>query len=540
MLADSSRGLQRASNTSKTYSQTDLNAPTGKHAPALLIVDDEEIAHERLSFLFSKFELDQRLRILHATSVAEAISYLSDQTIHVMILDKNLGGERSSVNKENGIEAIPEFLRIQPHLHILMLTGSHEIPDVVRAMHLGAFNYIPKETPDELFIAQVEKALQTSRLKMERERLSRSISPQTVQLGGHSRAFKKLLRQGESFVRGTSNLLLLGPTGSGKTQFVKWFHEQRCTYLKQDDLPYFQINVATFAKNLIESELFGHEKTAFTGAGTTKQGLFEVVENGTLFLDEIGELSPELQAKLLTVIEERSFYRVGGTKELRSRARIIFATHKNLEKMVGEGTFREDLYDRISTLSLEMPALSERREDIPDIIRAMLPEACKATDTNITFDDLPSDFIEYLQTSQKIKNIRVLGNQLQLLLMSAPRDPRDNPVFTNWKNLGGFSDAKKVEIKESSQGPISYEEIQRRSINVMESNFPGVDNFLKNLKIRLIREAIPKFDTQRELARTLGMGETALSMFINSHSELKEVLENRGKGKRGRDFGGKQ
>lgn len=542
MLTDCPRGLQQASNSLKIPYQTPSNTPARKHGPTLLIVDDEAVAHARLNSVLSSFQMDERLQILHANSIPEALACLSEQPVHVAILDKTLEsnfGQTTSAKPENGIEAIPDFLKIQPHLQILMLTGSQEIPDVVRAMNLGAFNYITKETPDEFLVLQIEKALQVALLKLDRERRARLVSPDLVQLGGHSKAFKKLLKNGESFVRGSTPLLLLGPTGSGKTQFAQWFHEKRCNYLNEKDLPFQPVNVSTLSKTLIESELFGHDKSAFTGAGQMKRGLFEIVQNGTLFLDEIGELPLELQSKLLTVIDQGIFNRVGGTQILTTHARIIFATHRNLEKMVAEGTFREDLYDRISALTLEMPSLDERREDIPDIIQAMLPNVCKAVDVQVAFSDLPTDFIEYMQISPKNKNLRILRNQLQLFLMSAPRDPKDNPVFTRWRSFDGFSDSPKAvqantEVKE--QASLSYQEFKSRPRNLIGSEFPGLNEIIEDLKVSLIQEATQKFETRRDMANALGLGETTFSMLIKRYPELDKNLKARGKKNRGRDF----
>lgn len=523
MFTEHSRSLSQASNILPNTTRIVNSAPARKHGPTLLIVDDEEGAHERLNCVFANTGIIERgIQILHATSIMEAQEVLSEHTIHVVLLDKTLESRlNSSGSEDNGIEAIPDLLRIQPHLQVLVLTGSHDIPDVVRAMNLGAFNYVTKDTPDELLASQIERALHVSLLKLDKERAQR-IAQQNeimnpVQLGGKSRVFRNLLKKAETFSRGNAPILLLGPTGSGKSELARWIHDQRCIRLNQKDLPFQPVNVANLPRTIIESELFGHERSAFTDAKQMKRGLFEIVQNGTLFLDEIGELPLDLQSRLLLVIGQGIFNRIGSAQIMKSHARLILATNRDLKKMVEAGTFREDLYDRICGLTLEMPSLEERREDIPDIMRVMLPQVCQTVDIQVKFEDLPSDFIEYMQESKNNKNLRALRDRLQLFLLSVPRDPKDNPVFTRWRSVDGFLEGGNAPtLNGNARTPLTYAEFKSRNRSWIGEGFPGIQEFLDELKQEILEEAKQRFTKQRDMAKALGLKESTFSMWIKN------------------------
>lgn len=498
----------------------DQHPPDREYGPTVLIVDDEKHARERLELALAEVEDAERLYIIHATSVKAALEILSRTPIHVVLLDKHLLPEPTPP-EENGVENIPEMLRLQPQLQILMVSASNDIPDVVRAMNFGACGYITKEMPNELLIRCINQAIQVALLKIDKARRERCQSPNDSTLGGKSKAFQDILRRGEVLAESNRPIVILGDSGTGKSALAKWIHNRRGTFLKQQDRPFLAINVASLAKDLIESELFGHEKGAFTDARETKQGLFELANNGTLFLDEIGELPLDLQPKLLTVIEEGTIFRVGGKKPLNFKPKLIFATNRNLEQMVKEGKFRKDLYMRISMFPIHMPSLSERKEDIPDIIRAILPQSSRENHVQVEFSDIPKDFIDHLMNSKIEGNIRGIQHQVDRLLVLSPRDKKGRPVLTRWSTIPGLGqDAVSAPAQDESRtnNPITYDELMSRSWDLITTDFPGLSEFLDEAKTRLLAEATAKFKTGREMSRIFRISESTASAMLRRYA----------------------
>lgn len=511
------------------------HSPARKNNPILLLVDDEAGQRERYRFVIRSTEELDYLELLEAGDIDQALEILAGTPVHAVLLDKNieLGPDRPT---ENGIEAIPDFLRLQPHLQVLVLTGSKDISDVVRAMKLGAANYIVKETPSALLCSQIDRAVHVASLKLEKERRERTEISSSIQLGGKSPVFVKTLKQGESLAPSNRPVLILGETGTGKTELAQWIHHQRSVFLKTKNAPFISINISSLAGDLLESELFGHEKGAFTDASQMKRGLFEVANNGTLFLDEIGDLPLKLQPILLTAIETGVFKRSGGIELLRSNAKLIFATNRDLEKMVAEGTFREDLYMRISLFPIQMPSLSERKEDIPEIIRVMLPRACEQNRVpKIEFDDLPKDLIEYLIHTPFQGNVRGIQHQLERLLVHAPTDANGEKVFSRWKEIPGLilnSRSRKISShkEHSLESPLSYKEFMARPWDLLSENFPGFNHAVDEFKRGLLKEASLKFQNRKDMAQAFGMKENNFSMLTKRHPELDGKMKKRGRG----------
>ena len=470
----------------------------------MLIVDDEPHARDLLLLALRDVVGADTLHILHAKNLAEAFDQISSTTIHVVLLDKNLGPIENDP-AHDGIEAIPAMLAIQPHLQILMVTGSDDIQDVVKAMKYGSFGYIVKGSGPELLIGHINRALEVAGLKLERIRLERIGTPKDIRPAGNSRVFRDILRQAQLLAESNRPVLLLGETGTGKTEMARWINFSRGKYLKQQDRPFFAINVSTLTKELIESELFGHEKGSFTDAHETRQGLFELACNGTLFLDEIGELPLELQAKLLTVIEDGTFKRIGGKVILNSKPKLIFATNRNLEEMVAKGLFRQDLYHRISMFPITLPPLKERQEDIPEIVRALISRIASDLQIEFAFTDLPPDFVQYLIATPIEGNIRGVRSQLERLIVLSPKDNRGRPIVERWRFIPGFQ-AKRAELRVAlrpESGPISTADILKRGVT-LGAEFPGVDEFFDSAIGSLIENLQSEGRTIEEIAKIFG------------------------------------
>ncbi len=497
-------------------------APSDKDdALTILIVDDEELGRLRLESACSA--LGSAYQIVLAASLPEALKILAAKRVHVVLLDKNVGPEESCT-AQNGIEAIPEMLTLQPHLQILMITGSKDLQDAVLATRYGAFGYVTKDTPEALLIANIQKAVQMASLIIEKERLSRSTvsTGEQVNLVGTSSAIRRLKAQVTDIARSERPILLLGETGTGKTTVAKIIHEARKQYLKQKDRPFVAINIAALSPNLVEGELFGSERGAYTGSVASKQGLFEIANSGTLFLDEIGEISPDIQKKLLTVLETGLFRRVGGTKELKSNFRLICATNRNLEEMVQAGTFREDLYLRLSTFPIIVPSLKDRPEDIPELVRSLLPRSSRENRVSVTFEEIPSDYIEYLKKNIPNGNIRGLEQQISRLLVHVPKDRNGRPLLKKWRAV-----AKPLPAQSYAPETVSIEHLLSKQIDFVSADFPGLTEFLEKIENRILSEVSKKFQKKGDIAKFLKLPKTTTrTKLLKAGVIIKEVGTN--------------
>jgi DNA-binding NtrC family response regulator len=498
------------------------------HGPTVLIVDDQEVWQQQLKRLCHSSKSGKASRVLVVSTLRKAAEILSTTSVQVLLLDKNLDWNQPT-GHQNGIENIPNFLELQPHLQILVVTGSDDIQDCVKAMRFGAFGYITKGNPEEAITQQINKALEVSMLVMQKIRVDRGEqrTQGTSKFAGHSSAIRIFKTKLEAVSETNKPVLLLGESGTGKTTAARFIHERRKQFLKQKDRPFFAFNITSLSPELVERELFGNEKGAYTDAKDAKPGFFELANNGTLFLDEIGDANFDLQTKLLKTIEEGKFFRVGGQQERYSNFKLICATNKNLEKMVADGSFREDLYMRISTFIVDAPSLRDRPEDIPDIIRSLLPKCCEDNNVQINYEDLPADFIEYLVDSSGkgdvIKgNVRGIEHQLSRLLVYASKDKNGQPILNQWKIIPGLylKRSSVVNLRES----LSLKEIMNRPFNVAGTDFPGLKVFQDHIMKQVIQDTIKKYPSLREASKILGIPKSTLSDHLKRMDLEKSVL----------------
>ncbi|HLE00646.1 MAG TPA: sigma-54 dependent transcriptional regulator [Bdellovibrionota bacterium] len=492
---------------SRDSSQEDINSD----APLVLIVDDDKASRMRLSMMLKHLPESESgpVRVKAVTSIPEALTTLAQMRAHVLLLDKDLGTDKKNPD-HNGLNGIPRFLHLQPHLQIIMITGSNSVEDSVQAMKLGAQGYILKETKDDLILLQIQRTIQSSETALENykaDRLQSSGTPPRT-LGGKSHVFRQLLASAELLAESNRPILILGETGTGKTALAEHIHQYRGKYLKQASRQLICVNVGALPPDIVDRELFGHEKGAYTDAGQGRPGYFELAGNtGTLFLDEIGEATLDLQVKLLTAIEKGEFYRLGGTTPIQARPKLILATNRNLPEMVKQKKFREDLYMRISSFTLRMPSLSERKEDIPDIVRALLPKAC--FDNNIhdvEFKDLPQDFLEYLMETKIEGNIRGIQHKLEHLMVYSIRDSRGKRNLKNWRGIPGLyvrDGDLPMNGPIGSKNSITFRDFISKPFDVLGPHFPGMTPFIKLIQEKLVEEARGKYETNAEIARAL-------------------------------------
>ena len=317
----------------------------------VLIVDDEKNYPPILSAVLE----EEGFEALTAYSGEEALTVLKNSDVDLVLTDMKMPSM-------DGIELLGRIKEKNPELPVIMMTAHGTVEKAVEAMQKGAYNYILKPFDNEHLVIYVNKAIQIYRVIKENRRLRETVESQYSfgNIIGKSRKMQDIFEIIYKVAPATASILIEGESGTGKDLVAKSIHYNS----PRRDNPFVAVNCSALAESLLESELFGHEKGAFTGAIASKKGRFELAEGGTLFLDEIGELSPSLQVKLLRVLQEKIFERVGGLRQVSVNFRLITATNKRLKNEVQKGRFREDLYYRLNVVYIELPPLRQRSEDL--------------------------------------------------------------------------------------------------------------------------------------------------------------------------------
>lgn len=382
--------------------KTHYMKPMLKH---VLIVDDDKLSRETLAR-----SLAEHYHCQTAADGREALRIVEGGEIDIILADLMMPGM-------NGLKMLEETGKMAEPPMVVMITGHGTVESAVAAMKMGAYDYVTKPVNLDRLLLLLEKALETKRLRQEnvllRNKLQERYSP--TRMIGASPVMQKIIRQMERIADTSTTVLIEGESGTGKELIANYLHfnSLRATG------PFIKINCAAFVDNLLESELFGHERGAFTGAVTAKKGRFELADGGTLFLDEIGDLPVTAQARLLRFLQEKTFERVGGTKTLRVDIRLVSATNQNLEEMVAKGGFREDLFYRLCVVRIKTPALRQRQEDIPRLVDHFVNHYSEIHNRPITgLDRAARDFLKHHPWPG---NVRELMNCLECMVVSAVR-----------------------------------------------------------------------------------------------------------------------
>ena len=365
--------------------------------PTILVVDDEATILQSLSGILS----DEGFEVLTASNGYEALKLIDAESPDLVLLDIWMPGI-------DGIETLQEIKRTNPFLQVIIISGHGTIETAVKATKLGAYDFIEKPLSIEKVVVVINNALNFRQLE-EENRFLRKKTLEKHSISGNSPPIQALKKQIAVAAPTEAWILITGENGTGKELVARTIHQMS----HRADKPLIDVNCAAIPDELIESELFGHEKGSFTGATSRKRGKFEVANGGTIFLDEIGDMSLKTQAKILRILQEQNFERVGGTRTLTVDVRVIAASNKDLEKEIEKGTFREDLYYRLNVIPIEVPPLRNRTEDIPLLAETFLKEFSEEEHCHLKA--MTPRAIEQLKSYHWPGNVRELKNLVERL-----------------------------------------------------------------------------------------------------------------------------
>jgi two-component system, NtrC family, nitrogen regulation response regulator GlnG len=457
--------------------------------PIWILDDDKSIR-----WVFEKALARTDLEFKTFSSTAEALNALNREQPQVIVSDIRMPNG-------SGLDFLTEIKQRFPDIPVIIMTAYSDLESAVAAFQGGAFEYLAKPFDVDQAIDIIKRAVDESM----RQAVDNVVIEESTEIIGQAPSMQEVFRAIGRLSRSHSTVLINGESGSGKELVASALHK----HSPRADKPFIAINTAAIPKDLLESELFGHERGAFTGAQAARRGRFEQADNGTLFLDEIGDMPADLQTRLLRVLSDGQFYRVGGHQPLKVNVRVIAATHQDLEERVKLGLFREDLFHRLNVIRLRLPPLRERREDIPLLTKHFL--AHSANQLGVEPKQLSQAALRYLTAVNWSGNVRQLENVCHWLTVMAPGqnvDVADLPP----------------ELKEESSKPSSTGTWQEAlAKEVMDALNRGESNILeaktKEFERIMITKALQHTDGRRiEAANQLGMGRNTLTRKIQELS----------------------
>jgi DNA-binding NtrC family response regulator len=370
---------------------------------SILIVDDDKDILKTLSMILEYARFDVRV----ADNGTEALARITDSVFDLVLLDIKMVGM-------DGLTVLHRIKEMQPELPVIMISGHGTIETAVEATKAGAYDFLQKPLDREKLLIVVRNAVERKRLMMENREIREKAEGRTDILG-ESAPIKDVLAIIDRVAPTEAKVLVTGENGSGKELVAKAIQRKS----KRADKTFIEVNCAAIPNELIESELFGHEKGSFTGATTQRIGKFELADGGTIFLDEIGDMNLNAQAKVLRVLEEGKIERVGGSKQIPVDVRVIAATNHNLPDAIKRGTFREDLYHRLNVIPIVVPPLRDRRDDIPILAKAFGEEICRRN--GLPAVEFTQEALQRLKQREWSGNVRELRNIVERLVIMTPQ-----------------------------------------------------------------------------------------------------------------------
>ncbi|MFP4397984.1 MAG: sigma-54-dependent transcriptional regulator, partial [Desulfonatronovibrio sp.] len=451
----------------------------------ILIIDDEKNYLLILETILS----EEGYGVTALNDPQMALDYLDESEVDVIVTDMKMPGI-------SGQDILEHVRKNYPHIPVLIMTAYGSIDGAVEAMKCGAFDYISKPFSNNELLLSIKKAAMLSRSEQEIILLRQTLAEQhgPHKLVGRSKPIREVLQMVSKVAPSKSTVLVTGESGTGKELVAKAIHYTS----SRKNGPFISVNCMSLSPGVLESELFGHEKGSFTGATAMKKGRFERAHGGTLFLDEIGELSADLQVKLLRVLQEKAFERVGGNKTINVDIRLVAATNKDLKQGVEQGFFREDLYYRLNVVNINIPPLRERREDIPVLVAHFMQKLSgQEVQTNRKFTP---DALEYLTAYEWPGNVRQLENVVERCMVLAARDVigvEDLPSEIKDEEAQFKSAVDLLPIKLELAGTLEKIEAALIRRALVKSNFVQVKAAeLLNISKRLLQYKLKKYNIQ--------------------------------------------
>jgi two-component system nitrogen regulation response regulator GlnG len=456
--------------------------------PVWIIDDDRSIR-----WVFEKALTRENIAYKTFASAREALSALEDETPQVVVSDIRMPGE-------SGLELLQKAKERFSNVPVIIMTAYSDLESAVTAFQGGAFEYLPKPFDVDHAVELIRRAVEESM----RQETATEVSESAPEILGKAQAMQEVFRAIGRLSQSHATVLITGESGTGKELVANALHRHSPRAAR----PFIAINTAAIPRELLESELFGHERGAFTGAQSQRRGRFEQAEGGTLFLDEIGDMPQELQTRLLRVLSDGNFYRVGGHQPIKANVRVIAATHQDLDTRVRQGQFREDLFHRLNVIRLRLPSLRERREDIPLLAKHFLQRS--ARELNVEPKRLSDGALKYLQAQDWAGNVRQLENVCHWLTVMSPS------VNVEVNDLPG--ELRSESVAQAQQNWIAALEREAESLlNRGETAIIG--ELTRQFEKALILRALAHTGGRRiEAAHLLGLGRNTLTRKIQ---ELK-------------------
>ena len=378
----------------------------------ILIIEDEAAIRRVLIKIIS--EENDTYKVEEAEDGLLGIEMIKNNDYDLVLCDIKMP-------KMDGVEVLEKTKKIKPETPIVMISGHGDLDTAVNTMRLGAFDYISKPPDLNRLLNTVRNALEKKTLVVENKRLKKKVS-KNYEMIGESNAITHIKEIIEKVAVTDARVLITGPNGTGKELVAHWLHEKS----ERVKAPMIEVNCAAIPSELIESELFGHVKGSFTGANKDRAGKFEAANGGTIFLDEIGDMSLSAQAKVLRALQENKISRVGSDKDIKVNVRVVAATNKNLKEEIAKGRFREDLYHRLAVILIKVPALNDRREDIPLLVDFFTKKISDAQGT--PKKEFSKEAIKLLQEYDWTGNIRELRNVIERLIILGEKKVSEKDV----------------------------------------------------------------------------------------------------------------
>ena len=454
---------------------------------SILVVDDEP----NYQIVLSELLKEEGYEIFTADSGESGLAIVRNTDLDLVLTDMKMPAM-------DGIEFLKKIKEHNQDLPVILITAYSEVEKAVEAMHLGAFTFLAKPFSNQQLLASVKKALEHYALVREIKRLRDEASPRSGFAGmiGKSASMQMVYQLIEKVAPTASSVLITGESGTGKELVARAIHALSL----RKDAPFISVNCAALSENLLESELFGHEKGAFTDAISMRKGRFELADSGTLFLDEIGEMAPRLQAKLLRVLQEKTFERVGGTQSLKSDIRILAATNKDLKDEIEQGNFREDLYYRLNVIHIPLAPLRERTDDIPPLAIHFTEKSGAMLGKQI---DISLDALRLLVSLPWEGNVRELENTIERAAILCE---------------GNTITAEDVQ-PESSSLQSSHQWSEGFELNQFIPTNLTLPEVLNGIEERLVKEALEEADeVQARAAEKLGITKSLLQYKMKKYN----------------------